>query len=134
MPKQFTQLALLPQRGRPIMHVEPWEKITVIMLERHAVYLDIMSVLIRLKHHKAMARAEIIRALVEFMIRSNIDFARFATAEDLVTFLVSRFRRVPNSGRLPLLLESTLFHPERAAAEEQHARHGEQHIEVSAST
>jgi hypothetical protein len=109
MPKQLTHLALVPHRGRPIMHVEPWEKITVGMLDRHAAYLDVMSVLIRLKHHKAMARAEIIRALVEFMIRSNIDFARFATAEEMVTFLVARFRRVPNSGRLPRLLESTLF-------------------------
>lgn len=36
-----------------------------------------------------MARAEIIRALVEFMIRSNIDFAQFANAEDMVSYLRS---------------------------------------------
>jgi hypothetical protein len=71
MAKQSTEV--VQQRGRPIKHVEPWEKITVVMLDRRAAYLDVMSVLIRLKHHKAMARAEIIRALVEFMIRSNID-------------------------------------------------------------
>jgi hypothetical protein len=51
----------------------------------------------------------------------------------MVTFLVSRFRRVPNSGRLPLLLESSLFHPERAEPEEQHGSHGKRDVEVVAS-
>jgi hypothetical protein len=124
------QLAVVQPRGRPVVHTEPWEKITVVMLERHAAYLDVMSVLIRLKHHKAISRAEIIRALVEFMIRSKIDFKQFATIEAMVTFLVSHFQRIPNRGRLPLLLESSLFHPERAGAEQQRDRD----IEVVAST
>lgn len=96
------------------MHTEPWEKITVVMLERHAGYLDVMSVLIRMKHHKAISRAEIIRAFVDFMERSKIDFTRFATVDDMVAFLIIYFQRIPNRGRLPLLLESSLFHPERA--------------------
>jgi hypothetical protein len=120
MAKRVMQLAMVQQRGRPVSHVEPWEKTTVLMLDRHAAYLDVVSVLVRLKHHKAIARAEIIRALVEFMIRSNIDFAQFATAEEMTTFLVSFFGRIPNSGRLPLLLESSLFHPGGAAGEEQY--------------
>jgi hypothetical protein len=118
MAKRVMQLAMV-QRGRPVSHVEPWEKNTVLMLDRHAAYLDIVSVLIRLKRHKAIARAEIIRALVGFMIQSKIDFAQFATADELTTFLVSLFRRVPNSGPLPLLLESSLFHPEAAAIEDR---------------
>jgi hypothetical protein len=119
MAKRVMQPAMVQQRGRPVSHVEPWEKTTVLMLDRHAAYLDVVSVLIRLKRHKAISRAEIIRALVEFMIRSKIDFARFASADELTTFLVSLFRRIPNSGPLPLLLESSLFHPGGATAEEQ---------------
>lgn len=115
------------------MHTEPWEKITVVMLERHAGYLDVMSVLIRLRHHKAISRAEIIRALVEFMIRSKIDFKQFATTDEMVTFLVAYFRRIPNRRRLPLLLESSLFHPERATAEPRD-REVREIIEVVART
>jgi hypothetical protein len=122
MEKRSTQLAVV-QRGRPITHTERWQKTTVAMLERHAAYLDLMSVLIRLRRHKAVSRAEIIRALIEFMIRSKIDFARFATVDEMVTFLVSRFRRVPNSGRWPLLLEPSLFDPQHAAVAEEHEAH-----------
>ena len=132
MAKRSTQLAVLRHRGRPVVHTEPWEKITVVMLERHAGYLDVMSVLIRLRHHKAISRAEIIRALVEFMIRSKIDFKQFATVEEMVQFLVQYFQRIPNRGRLPLLLESSLFHPERAVAE-QHDAPGAREIEVVAN-
>jgi hypothetical protein len=107
------------QYGRPVTLTEPWEKITVVMSDRHVGYLDVMSVLIRMRHHKAISRAEIIRAFVEFMDRSRIDFSQFATAEDMVEYLIEYFRKIPNRGRLPLLLESSLFHPERA---EQHAR------------
>ncbi|HYK02806.1 MAG TPA: BACON domain-containing protein [Thermoanaerobaculia bacterium] len=48
------------------------------------------------------------------MSRSN--FKQFATVEEMVTFLVSYFPRIPNGGRLPLLLESSLFHPGRAGS------------------
>jgi hypothetical protein len=130
--KRSTQV-VLAHRGRPIMHTEPWEKITVVMLERHAGYLDVMSVLIRMRHHKAISRAEIIRAFVEFMMRSRIDFSQFATAERMVTYLVAYFSKIPNRGRLPLLLESSLFHPERTATEQR--REGEaKDIEVVART
>jgi hypothetical protein len=95
--------------GRPAVHTEPREKITVVMLDRHTVYLDVMSVLIRARHHKSLTRAEIIRALIEFMQKSGIDFTRFATATEMVAFLVAHFQRNPHRGRLPRLLESGLF-------------------------
>jgi hypothetical protein len=110
-----TQLATV-RPGRPLVHTEPWEKITVVMLERHAAYLDVMSVLMRMRHHRSVSRAEFIRALVEFMDRSRIDFTQFAAVEQMVEYLIRHFRRIPNRGRLPLLLESSLFHPERAAS------------------
>jgi hypothetical protein len=34
------------------MHTEPWEKITVVMLQRHAGSHDVMSVLLPMRHHK----------------------------------------------------------------------------------
>jgi hypothetical protein len=118
-------------RGRPLMHTEPWEKITVVMLERHAGYLDVMSVLIRMRHHRAISRAEIIRAFIEFMERSSIDFTQFSSVEEIVTYMTAYFRRNPNRGRLPLLLESNLFHPERPA---QQPREDHDVIEAVAST
>lgn len=133
MGRPSTQLVVAQQRGRPVVHTEPWEKITVVMLERHIGYIDLMSILIRMKHHKAISRAEIIRALVEFMIRSKINFKQFATIEEMVQYLVQYFQRIPNRGRLPLLLESSLFHPERAKAE-QPTIHEVREIEVVAQT
>jgi hypothetical protein len=109
---------LLRTVERPLMHTEPWEKITVVMLERHAGYLDVMSVLIRMRHHRAISRAEIIRAFVEFMERSGIDFTQFSDVEEMVGYMTAYFRRNPNRGRLPLLLESSLFHPERAVQQQ----------------
>ena len=46
-------------RGRPIVHTEPWAKITVVLLDRHVAYLDRLAIDIRLKHGKAISRAEI---------------------------------------------------------------------------
>jgi hypothetical protein len=97
------------QHGRPSVQAEPLTKITVVLLERHAGYLGIMSVLTRMRHHKAVARTEIIRALVEFMERSGIDFSQFAAMDDMVVYLVKHFRKAAQPGRLPLLLESSLF-------------------------
>ncbi len=114
------------QRGRPLVHAEPWEKITVVMLERHAAYLDVMSVLMRMRHHRSISRTGLIRAFVEFMDRSPINFSQFATMEQMVQYLVRHFRRIRNRGQLPLLLESSLFHPERdgfaaVGAEKKHS-------------
>ncbi|HYU26445.1 MAG TPA: hypothetical protein VEO74_14645 [Thermoanaerobaculia bacterium] len=99
--------------GRQVVHTEPWTKVLLVMLDRHVAYLDVVSVLIRLRHHRAMSRAEILRGLVEFMERSRIDFSRFATVAELTDHLAAHFRQVPLRGRVPLLLESSLFHPVR---------------------
>ena len=103
--------------GRPVRHREPWEKITVNMLDRHAAYLDLMSVLIRLRHHRAVSRADLIRALIDFMQRSRVDFTRFATAQEISEYLVARFRKNPHRGEIPRLLQSTLFNAEQTAEE-----------------
>jgi hypothetical protein len=97
-----------PSVGRVIVHTEPWSKITMMMEDRHVAYLDLVTLFMRLRHHRPVARAEIIRALVEFMQKSEIDFTQFSTIEDMTESLTAYFQQIPNRGRMPLL-ESGLF-------------------------
>ncbi len=115
VPRMLTHLKPLPKE-RQVVHVEPWSKVMLVMLDRHVAYLDILSVLIRLRRRKALSRAELVRAFIEFMERSGIDFTRFATLDEMIQYLVAHFRSV-NRTRLPLLIESGLFHQERPAQE-----------------
>jgi hypothetical protein len=76
-----------PSRGRPIVHTEPWAKITVVLLDRHVAYLDRLAIDIRLKHGKAISRAEIIRGLIEAAIQSGVDLAQADSIDTLVELL-----------------------------------------------
>lgn len=98
--------------GRPRVHAEPWTKVTIMMQDHHVTYLDLVSMFMRVRHHRIVARAEIVRALVEFMEQSGIDFTRFATIEEMTASMTEYFERIPNCGKLPLL-ESGLFHHRR---------------------
>ena len=69
-------------RGRPIVHTEPWAKITVVLLDRHVAYLD------RLAIGKAISRAEIIRGLIEAAFQSGIDLSQADSIDTLVDLLV----------------------------------------------
>lgn len=82
-----TAIEAVKGRGRPQVHTEPWAKITVVLLDRHVAYLDRLSIDIRLKHGKAISRAELIRALVEAAEQSKIDFSDASSMEE-VTLLV----------------------------------------------
>jgi len=75
-------------RGRPIVHTEPWAKITVVLLDRHVAYLDRLAIDIRLKHGKAISRAEIIRGLIEAAFQSGIDLSQADSIDTLVDLLV----------------------------------------------
>ena len=75
-------------RGRPIVHTEPWAKITVVLLDRHVAYLDRLAIDIRLKHGKAISRAEIIRGLIEAAFKSGIDLTQADSIEALISLLV----------------------------------------------
>jgi hypothetical protein len=122
-----TRVAAFPasvpaQVGRPVVHTEPWAKITVVMLDHQVAYLDLVSICVRLAHHSVIPRAELVRAFIEFMERSGIDFSQFATEADIVDYMTDYFRCLPNGGRMPFL-ESSLFQDavparSRRAAEE----------------
>src|SRR5438046_8889843 len=75
-------------RWRPIVHTEPWAKITVVLLDRHVAYLDRLAIDIRLKHGKAISRAEIIRGLIEAAFQSGIDLSQAESIDTLVDLLV----------------------------------------------
>ncbi len=76
-----------PNRGRPIVHTEPWAKITVVLLDRHVAYLDRLAIDIRLKHGRAISRAEIIRGLIEAAFQSGIDLSQADSIDTLVELL-----------------------------------------------
>jgi len=59
--------------GRPIVHTEPWAKVTVVLLDRHVAYLDDLAIHLRQKHRWAASRAELIRGLIEAAAASNVD-------------------------------------------------------------
>jgi hypothetical protein len=84
-------------RGRPVMHTEPWGKITVVLLDRHVASLDRLAIDIRLKHGKAISRAEIIRAFIEAASQSGIDLSE-ATSGDAIVELLARTRRAGGRG------------------------------------
>ena len=75
-------------RGRPIVHTEPWAKITVVLLDRHVAYLDRLAIDIRLKHGKAISRAELIRGLIEAAFQSGVDLSQADSIDTLVDLLV----------------------------------------------
>lgn len=65
----------------------PWVKITLVALDRHVAELDRLAIEIRLKHTKAIARAEIIRAFIEAAIESGIDLSEADSAEGIARLL-----------------------------------------------
>lgn len=78
-----------PQRGRPVVHTEPWAKITVVLLDRHVAYLDRLAIDIRLKHGKAISRAEIIRALIEAAFQSGVDLSDADSLDSIIQLVNS---------------------------------------------
>src|SRR3954451_16391984 len=74
-------------RGRPIVHTEPWAKITVVLLDRHVAYLDRLAIDIRLEDGKAISRAGIIRGLIEAAFQSGLDLSQADSIDTLVELL-----------------------------------------------
>ena len=61
-------------------------EITVVLLDRHVAYLDRLAIDIRLRHGKAISRAEIIRWLIEAAFRAESIFLRPIRSERLSSF------------------------------------------------
>ncbi len=74
--------------GRPPVHDERWAKVTVILLNRHIVFLDRLSSDIREKTGRAIKRAELIRALIQMLSESEIDLTSATSEADVKAKLV----------------------------------------------
>jgi len=63
------------------------ESLTVVLSHRQVAQLDSLSVDIRLKHRRAISRAEIIRGLIESAFQSGIDLSQADSMDTLVELL-----------------------------------------------
>ena len=86
-------------RGRPIVHVEPWSKITVVLLDRHVAFLDRLAIDIRLKHGKAISRAEIIRGLIEAAFQSGVDLSQADSIDTIVDLMAGPSQKQRKAAR-----------------------------------
>jgi hypothetical protein len=80
-------------RGRPVILGEPWAKVTVVLPSRQVAYLDRILIDIRLKHGKAVSRAQLIRSLIEAAFRTQVDLSQAQTPDGIVELLVKNWRR-----------------------------------------
>ena len=80
-------------RGRPPVHEEDWTKVTVVLLNRQIVYLDLVAADIRATNGAAIKRAEILRALVDALAGSDIDLTAATSETELRKILSSTLRK-----------------------------------------
>jgi predicted thioredoxin/glutaredoxin len=69
--------------GRPPVHNETWSKVSVVLFDRQIVQLDRLAIAIRGKTGKVINRAEIIRALIDGLIDSEMDVTATSSEADL---------------------------------------------------
>jgi hypothetical protein len=69
--------------GRPRKHFERMASVSVLLADRHIVYLDRLSADVRSRSGNSIKRAEFIRAMIAALEESEIDLAA-ATSEDEV--------------------------------------------------
>lgn len=81
--------------GRPIVLREPYSKITVVLLQRQVAFLDDVSVGVRVRHGKAVSRAELLRGLVEAASRLGVDLTQASSADELAALVARAFRKRP---------------------------------------
>ncbi len=82
--------AARPSPGRPALHEEAWSKVTVVLLNRHIVFLDRLATNIRERTGTAIKRAEIIRALIDVLAESDLDLTSATSAAELKALLATR--------------------------------------------
>lgn len=65
------------------MHQETWSKVSVVLFDRQVVHLDRLAVDTRGKSGKGLNRTEIIRALIDGLLDSEMDVSGSASEADL---------------------------------------------------
>ena len=79
--------------GRPPVHEEDWTKVTVVLLNRQIVYLDLVAADIRAANGAAIKRAGILRALVDALAASDIDLIAATSEAELKEILSANLRK-----------------------------------------
>jgi hypothetical protein len=78
-------------RGRPAVHGEAWTKVTIVLFDRQIVALHRLSADIRAKTGHFMNRTQIIRALIDSLVRSKVDVTDSASEAELTKRLLHHF-------------------------------------------
>ena len=81
------------KRGRRPSHTEHWTKVTVVLFDRHIVFLDRLGADIRAASGVAISRAHVIRALVDALGESDLDLTGTRSEADLKAILTARLGR-----------------------------------------
>jgi len=76
--------------GRPPVHDEEWTKVTVVLFNRQIVFLDRLAADIRATTGAAISRAEIIRALIDALMDSDLDLTTVTSQADVKALLSDR--------------------------------------------
>src|SRR3954471_10512244 len=84
-PRSTARTIPKPGPGRPPVHSETWSKVSVVLFDRQIVHLDKLATAIRGKTGKVVNRAEIIRALIDGLIESQMDVTAAGSEADLRT-------------------------------------------------
>jgi len=81
--------------GRPVVHHECWAKVTVVLMNRQVVYLDHLAADVRAANGNVIRRAEIIRALIDFLADSGIDLSKTRSESEVKEALRSAVGLAP---------------------------------------
>jgi hypothetical protein len=79
--------------GRPPRHMEPATSISVVLLDRHDIFLRQLSLLIRQRTGARVSKSEILRALTQAVAESEIDLTTSRSEAELKEVLLSKLRK-----------------------------------------
>jgi hypothetical protein len=94
---EYISASATERRGRRARHTEHWTKITVVLLDRQIAFLDRLVADIRASSGSAVSRAHVIRAPIDALSESNLDFTTVRSQTDLKAILTCRFGRQEGS-------------------------------------
>jgi len=89
----FQAESLKRSPGRPPRHKEPSTSISVVLLDRHDVFLREISFLIRQRTGARVSKSEILRAFTEAVLESEIDLTTSRSEEEVKEVLLSKLRK-----------------------------------------
>lgn len=80
------------KKGRPPVHDEAWKKATVVLFKRQILYLDQLALDVRSTTGSSISRAEIIRALIDALVTSNVDLTKATSEAEMKAILAEKLK------------------------------------------